>query len=170
MVHAFRMATSMTKRAFNPLFIHRSELVAKKPSVGDTVVLLDDFSGSGKQADDSWKGLFAELLAGGPRVVLMLVAATSAALDRIASETDMEPLCGTTLGSADNIFSPTCPHFTAAEKMTLLGYGRRADRSNPKGFGECGLVVVLAHRCPNNSIPILHANNGKWQGLFPRHD
>jgi hypothetical protein len=170
MVHAFRMATAMTKRTFNPLFIHRSELVAKKPSAGDTVVLLDDFSGSGKQADDSWNDLFAELLAGGPRVVLMLIAATSVALDRIAKKTDMEPLCGTALQSTDNIFSPTCPHFTTAEKLTLLKYGQQADRSNPKGFGDCGLVVVLAHRCPNNSIPILHANHEKWQGLFPRHD
>jgi hypothetical protein len=170
MVHAFRMATSMAKREYNPLFIHRSELVAKKPSAGDTVVLLDDFSGTGKQAHDSWNNPFAELLAGGPRVVLMLVAATTIALDRIAKETEMEPLCGTALPPTANIFSPACPHFTDKEKSTLLEYCMQADRTNPEGFNGCGLVVVLAHRCPNNSIPVLHANHVKWQGLFPRHD
>jgi hypothetical protein len=170
MAHAFRMANSMTSRNFNSLFIHRSELVAQKPCSGDTVVLLDDFSGSGKQASDSWTEPFAELLSGGPRIVLMLVAATSVALARIADETEMEPLCGTTFHPGDNIFSAACQHFTESEKAMLLEYCRRADRSDPKGFRQCGLVVVLAHRCPNNSIPVLHATNGAWQGLFPRHD
>lgn len=82
----------------------------------------------------------------------------------------MEPLCGTTLQPADNIFSPLCQHFAETEKTALLKYCRQADRSNPKGFGECGLLVVIAHRCPNNAIPVLHANHGDWQGLFPRHD
>jgi hypothetical protein len=168
MVHAFRMATSMTSRRFNGLFIHRSELVVKKPSAGDTVVLLDDFSGSGKQARDSWDNPFSELLAGGPRVVLMLVAATSAALERIANETEMEPLCGTKLRPRDNIFSDACQYFDDGEKAALLKYCEQADRRNPKGFSECGLLVVLAHRCPNNSIPVLHANHVNWAGLFPR--
>jgi hypothetical protein len=170
MLHEFRMATSMTRRQYNPLFIHRSQLVEKKPATGDTVVLIDDFSGSGRQASESWKELFAELLAGGPRIVLMLVAATSTALKRISDETDMEPLCGTKLGKSDNIFAAECTHFSNDEKTTLLSYCRRADASNPRGFGECGLVIVLGHRCPNNSIPVLHSNHGEWQGLFPRND
>jgi len=170
MVHAFRMATAMTKRQFDPLFIHRSELVSKKLASEDTVVLLDDFSGSGKQACDSWTYPFSELLAGGPRTFLMLVAATSTALTRISGETEMEPICGTPLPVSANIFSPSCSHFNDEEKAMLLKYCQRADRSNPKGFRECGLVVVLAHRCPNNSIPVLHVNHDNWQGLFPRHD
>src|SRR5438309_2160657 len=40
MVHAFRMATSMTKRKFDSLFIHRSELIANNPLAKDTVVLI----------------------------------------------------------------------------------------------------------------------------------
>jgi hypothetical protein len=30
--------------------------------------------------------------------------------------------------------------------------------------------LVLAHRTPNDTIPILHAVHGEWHGLFPRHD
>jgi len=170
MVHAFRMATSMSKKQYDELFVHRSELAAKKPGPNDTVVLLDDFSGTGTQASDAWSRFFAELLTEGPRVVLMIVAATQHALKRITNETEMEPICGTTLYGRDNIFDNECPHFTDAEKKTLLEYCRRADPKKPKGFGDTGLVVIFAHRCPNNSIPILHAANNNWHGLFPRHE
>lgn len=34
----------------------------------------------------------------------------------------------------------------------------------------CGFVIVFAHTCPNNSIPILHVSHTKWQGLFRRYD
>lgn len=105
-----------------------------------------------------------------PEIILMLVAATSVALKRISDETEMQPLCGTKLRLADNIFASECTFFTDVEKIKLLEYCRRADTKNPKGFGDCGLLVVLAHRCPNNSIPVLHSNHSKWQGLFPRDD
>ena len=170
MVHAFRMATSMSKKQFNDLFIHRSELVAKNPGPDDTVVLVDDFAGTGKQACDSWREIFGELLAGGPRVVLMLVAATSDALSRITSETEMEPICGSTLNLKDNVFHPHCTHFSSGEKNVLLRYCARADAVRPRGFGDSGLLLVFAHRCPNNTIPILHATNKDWHGLFARYD
>lgn len=103
-------------------------------------------------------------------MILVLVAATSAAIQRIRDNTDMEVRCCTRLYSSDNIFSAECDHFTDGEKATLLEYCRRADENVPQGFGECGLVVVFAHRCPNNTIPILHANHDGWAGLFPRNE
>ena len=169
MVHAFRMATSMTKKQYNNYFIHRSDLVMEKPGPEDTVVLLDDFSGTGNQACESWQDVFAELLTSGPRIILMLVAATTDALKRIADETQMEPICATTLRSRDNIFHSDCAHFSGAEKEILLGYCKRANSREPKGYGDAGLVLVFAHQCPNNAIPVLHANHGGWQGLFPRY-
>ena len=169
MVHALRMATSMTKKKYSELFIHRSELVAKKPGPDDTVVLVDDFSGTGSQACDSWH-IFEELLTGGSKVVLMLVAATEDALARIVDETEMEPICATTLRRKDGIFHADCAHFTQGEKNTILNYCTKADPREPRGFGKTGLLVVLAHRTPNNSIPILHTASEGWQGLFPRHD
>jgi hypothetical protein len=169
MVHALRMATSMTKKQYADLFIHRSELVAKNPGSEDTVVLVDDFSGTGTQACDSWH-LFEELLTGAPRIVLMLIAATEDALARIIDETKMEPVCATTLRRRDNIFHDDCHYFTPGEKNTVLNYCRRADQRQPRGYGDAGLLVVLAHRTPNNTIPILHATHDEWHGLFPRND
>jgi hypothetical protein len=169
MLHAFRMATSLSKKQYNDLFIHRSELVAKQPGPDDTVVLVDDFSGTGTQACGSWQ-IFEELLTGGPRTVLMLVAATRRALQRIADETGMEPVCTTVLSARDDIFNGECVHFTKAEKDTVLRYCTSADRRQPRGFGEAGLLLVLAHRTPNDTIPILHTTHEEWRGLFPRHD
>jgi hypothetical protein len=169
MVHALRMATSMTKKRYSELFIHRSELMAKNPGPEDTVVLVDDFSGTGSQACDAWH-IFEELLTGGPRIVLMLIAATEAALARIAEETEMEPVCAVTLAQKDDIFHGDCAHFTQGEKNTVLNYCTRADPRRPKGYGDAGLLVVLSHQTPNNTIAVLHATQDEWQGLFPRHD
>jgi hypothetical protein len=170
MIHEFRMANSMTRKQFDYLFIHRSELVANKIGPEDTVVLIDDFSGTGKQVSDSWRDIFHELLAGGPRIILVLVAATSAAIQRIRDDTEMEVRCCTRLQSSDNIFATECEHFTEEEKASLLRYCRAANKNIPKGFGDCGLLLVFVHRCPNNTIPVLHANHDDWVGLFPRDD
>ena len=77
------------------------------------------------------------------------------------------------LTEADEIFSTKCRHFSRREKHTILRYCRRADSASPRGFGDCGFVVVFAHNCPNNTIPILHARDPggrRWEGLFRRHD
>ena len=108
----------------------KNGLVAKKLGSDDTVVLVDDFSGTGTQACKYWP-IFEELLTGGPRVVLMLVAATEDALAQIAHETEMEPICATTLRRKDGIFHGDCVHFTQGEKNTILGYCRRADHNQP---------------------------------------
>ena len=168
MVHTFRMATGMTQRRFNSLFVHRSELVSRRPGPDDTVVLIDDFSGSGRQATRAWKEVFAEILTEGSRVILLLAAATRDALNNISSQTDMEPTCGTFLEKQHNLFDAACAHFSQEEKQVIERYCRRADRRNPRGSGNCGLLLVLAHRCPNNSLPILHSDHTRWSGLFPR--
>jgi hypothetical protein len=169
MVHALRMAMSMTSKRYDDLFIHRSELVGENPGPDDTVVLVDDFSGTGAQACGSWD-IFEELLTGRPKIVLMLVAATEDAVARIVDETEMEPVCATILRRKDGLFHPDCIHFTQGEKNTILNYCTKADPREPRGFGKTGLLVVLAHRTPNNTIPILQTSNDQWQGLFPRHD
>ena len=36
------------------------------------------------------------------------------------------------------------------------------------GFNECGLLLVLSHNTPNNTLPLIWANTSKFKGLFPR--
>lgn len=169
MLHKFRLANDLNGKQYNELFIHRSELLSEKLSSNDTVIFVDDFAGTGKQVSDYWPQT-QELLPGSPRTFLVLVGASVLAIDKIRNQTDFNIISYLTLGESDNLFSSKCIHFTSDEKSAILKYCEIADRKNPKGFGECGFVIVFAHNCPNNSIPILHAHHRKWEGLFRRYD
>lgn len=173
MLHQFRIANGLATRQHDELFIFPTELVRKKLTNEDTVVLVDDFSGSGTQVCKLWNDKdtsFSELTAGAGRVFLILLAATSSARNRIKNETAILLNAAHTFNEKDNLFSDSCAHFSATEKSRILAYNRTADNQNPKGFADCGLLVVFYHRCPNNSIPVLHMFHNRWDGLFPRHD
>lgn len=168
MTHAFRRANGLSSRHFDELFIQRSEIPLLKLGPKDNIVLIDDFSGTGNQACKSWADPFEELLASGPKVYLMIVAATSGAQKQIKDKTEMELICGQLLRPSANLFSADCSYFEPVEKNTILGYCQKVDADNPKGYGECGLTVILAHQAPNNSIPILTTSSDHWNPLFPR--
>lgn len=182
MLYQFRIANGLDARGFNELFVSRSDLFRQpmlpdddpqKLGKDDVVVLLDDFSGTGTQVCAAWNDpatSFGALLAGVGKVYLILVAASKAARERIAAETAISPVPAHELRESDNVFSEQCKHFTKADRDRLLHYGEIADKRSPKGFGDCGFVIVFQHRPPNNSIPILHADHSKWTALFPRHD
>ena len=171
MLDKFRHANNLKGKEFNELFIGRSDILREGLNGDDTVVLVDDFVGTGTQACDYWNELYGEILANVGRVYLVVVAACAAAIQRVADETDIEVVPHHHLTSQDDLFSNTCTVITQGEKDTVLRYCTLADPKQPKGFGECGLLVVFAHGCPNNSIPILHASrSAHWEGLFRRYD
>jgi hypothetical protein len=170
MLHLFRLANNLDRKKYNELFISRSDLVRANLTAEDTVVFVDDFSGSGKTVCDGWKDSFQELLHTQPRTILILLGACRHAIRLIKEETDMMPVCGFTLNERDDIFHSACGYFTNDEKRIIFNYCEKANKGTPQGFGNCGLVLVFAHRCPNNTIPIFHETNGKWFGLFIRHD
>ena len=168
MARTFREATRMSSDRFGHLFCSAAELPSKQLTASDTVVFIDDFSGTGNQVCSAWP-VIEELLACEARCFLILTAATSEALTRIAECSPLIVLASVTIEEGDNIFSNACRHFSRKEKAALLRYCSTADRKNPRGFGECGLLYVLSHKTPNNTIPVLHANNRRWVGLFPRY-
>lgn len=182
MLYQFRVANGLDAKAFNELFVSRSDLFRQvmlpdddpdKIGQDDVVVLLDDFSGTGTQVCKAWNDpetSFGALLAGVGRIYLVLVTASKAARRKISTETSLSLVPANELHESDNIFSDKCRHFTKADRERLLHYCEMADKTSPKGFGDCGFVVVFQHRTPNNSIPILHEYHSKWIGLFPRHD
>jgi hypothetical protein len=182
MLYQFRVANALDAKPLNDLFVTRSDLFRQpllpdndpqKLGKNDVVVLLDDFSGTGTQVCAAWNDpatSFGPLLAGVGKVYLVLVAASTAARKKISSETTISTVIAHELREADNIFSDHCKHFSPTDRSKLLHYGEIADKHLPKGFGDCGFIVVFQHRTPNNSIPILHVDNSKWIGLFPRHD
>ena len=61
--------------------------------------------------------------------------------------------------------------FSSKEKTALKAYCRRTACAPEYifGKGECGLLLSFAYGCPNNSLPILWHQSGKWKRLFKRH-
>ena len=170
MLHKFRNANGLGRRQFGDLFLYKRDLPGAGFGPEDNIVFVDDFSGTGNQAVNAWEEQLEELLPEHPNIYLVLVAASAAARQRIAESTRMVVNPYFELTEADNIFSENCPHFTEEEKQVLYRYCRRADTRHPKGYGDCGFVLVFAHNCPNNSIPVLHATTPKWHALFRRND
>ena len=170
MLHKFRHANNLADKKYDRLFVHRSELLGQRLGPDDSVVLVDDFVGSGDQACESWANQFEELLAGVGCVYLVVVAACSTAIQRIANETDLELVPHIHLTESDNVLASRCKHFNMADKTALLQFCKKADRRKPRGHGDCGLLVVFAHSCPNNSIPVLHRAHRNWEAIFLRYD
>lgn len=170
MLHQFRLANNLNGKVHKEMFIYRSELTQQKLGPDDSVVLLDDLTATGDQVCDVWNEHFAELVAGVGRIYLMVVVAGKGAQKRIRDETELELVPMREMKSKDSFFSTECKCFSATEKNRLLGYAVKANNGTPKGYGDCGYLLVFQHRCPNNSIPILHESHSKWEGLFPRND
>jgi hypothetical protein len=170
MIHIFRQANNLNEDKYNDLFIYKRDLLQEKLGPKDTVVFVDDFAGSGKQACETWLEEFPELLPGNPHKYLILVATNIYARKKIEEQTGLEVVTHRELTEHDNIFSSKCKHFSLAERRVLLEYCKIADAKRPKGFGDCGFLITFSHNCPNNSISILHARNPRWYGLFGIYD
>jgi hypothetical protein len=168
MLHQFRMATNLNRREFDPLFIGRSDLARSGLGADDTVVFVDDFVGTGNQAVTAWQTMFQELTGAIGNVYLMTVGAFRMGSERIRNETRMQLLAHRSLGFRDSLFHNDCKHFTAHEKNRILHFCRIASPTQPRGFGDCALVIVLYYQCPNNCLAVLHASSQTWEPLFPR--
>jgi len=168
MLHTFRVANGLGASRYDELFIHKADLLREELEPDDTVVFVDDFAGTGNQAINAWNESLGELLPGQPRAFLVLVAARDQAIDRINKDTSLTVRAHRRLRPRDDLFATGCSWFSTSDKARVLHYCRRADIENPRGYGSCGLLIVFAHRCPNNSLPILHAPTAAFRGLFPR--
>lgn len=168
MCHQFRIANGLTSNTYRNKFIHLSQIAKQRLGSSDHVVFIDDISASGTQVETLWDESLAELIAGGPQTHLVLVSATEKAIEIIENKTDLQIIVKNRLNDEDNIFNSNCKYFDKTEREKLLKYCKRANKRNPLGFGDLGLITVFPHRCPNNSIPILHMYHSNWQGIFRR--
>jgi hypothetical protein len=168
MLRLFREANGMTSRAYDQFFHSPTDLPSLQLTAEDQVVFVDDFAGTGDQVCRTWPVL-QELIASEARCYLILTAATEDAISKIASRTSLVIMVSYRLTACDNLFNEECEHFSGEEKNVILSYNRKADRRNPRGYGNCGLLFILSHKTPNNTLPILHAHHRRWRGLFPRY-
>ena len=160
MLYQFRVANGLDNKKYNDTFANRSELFRRilladddPKKLGDdaTIVLLDDFSGTGKQVCDAWNDpptSFGALLAGVGKVYLIVVAASRAARTKIANETSF-PCCLCIIsGRAITCFRL---HVRTSHLTSVEGYytteGERTTRTR-KGSGnaDCYSSFSIAHQ------------------------
>ncbi|WP_226783290.1 phosphoribosyltransferase-like protein [Oceaniglobus trochenteri] len=168
MVRLFREANVLNATKFDSLFVHLRDLPSLGLTAEDTVIFIDDIAGSGDQACRLWPTI-QELIASEAKAVLLLTAVTYRSEARISSKTELVIACRDNLGTECDLFHDDCTAFDRDEKSVIEGYCKKADKSNPRGYGNCGLFYVLAHKTPNNCLPIIHAHNKNWGGILPRY-
>ena len=169
MMHRFRIANGLDPKKYSELFIHPSQILTEKLGEDDTLVFIDDFIGTGDSVCTAWTESFEELVYGIGRIYLIVVAAMDTGAARVQNETTLTCVPGQVLTAADDLFANQCGTFTNNEKAAVLTYCEKANKKEPKGYKDSGLVVAFQHRCPNNSLPIFHMEHNRWTGLFPRH-
>ena len=168
MLRKFREANGLSNRIYSDLFRSSVELPTLEISSDDTIVFVDDFAGSGKQFSENWP-IIKELMASSPKIFLALTSCTEAAKEIIEREGDVKLRTMKVLTESDNVFSEECRFFNTLEKQSIMRYGKKTRSRQPKGYRACGLLFSLSHKTPNNSIPIIHANNKHWLGILPRY-
>jgi hypothetical protein len=157
----------MTSTTYQNMFVDALQIPSLGLTGADTIVFVDDFSGSGAQAVQFW-ATTDELIGSDAEAFLVLGAATRTAIARIEKDTRLKVIASKTLENDQNIFSASSSHFSTRELARILHYCTVADKKAPKGYGDCGLLFAFNHTTPNNSIPIIHASNRHWRGCLPR--
>ena len=145
------------------------------------LVLVDDFSGTGKTLVDGLERnleLLRNANSRGIHIVVIVVVGFAAARDYIQKFIDRRGLDADVwfcdeLGPEDKAFSDTSTVFT---DMAERNRGRQVaeakgvilDRKQPLGYGDTQALIVFSEGCPNNTLPIFWSRNGGWSPLFAR--
>jgi hypothetical protein len=169
MLHRFRIANRLDGAKYDDLFIHPSQILLQDLGADDSLVLIDDFVGTGESVKKIWESGYAELVPEIGKVYLIVIVALDRGRQLVNEKTSMTCVPAHQLTESDNFFADENNHFSNEEKACILAKCSVAKKKEPKGYGDCGLVVIFAHRCPNNSLPILHVEHNRWVALFPRH-
>ena len=147
-----------------------------------SIVIVDDFVGTGKtavtglQEMDSQIGSELQCL----DITVHFVAVTgfreaSKSIERTAGRFKFElrvQVCDM-LEKEDRAFSDSSEVFPdereRKEAQALAEeVGTKLVKNNALGYGRCQALVVFDSSCPNNTLPLLWAENAEYEPLFPR--
>lgn len=148
-----------------------------------TIMMIDDFCGSGRQFVDTFLGSPEVMAFRRARPTCRFVYAPAAAhIDGIkaiqAADSQVDVVAGEILTSDHNFFNGTIldqyqsdglkeellkQHETITKKLRI------SSRIGEFGFGSLALTYAFAHGTPNNSLPILwHDDTDGWTSLLDR--
>jgi hypothetical protein len=149
----------------------------------ESIVILEDFIGSGTQLRDA-KDLIAELCRRGVPILLVPLIVCPAG-DQIArnlrSEAGPNLTYSPVLVMQDGDFITETPqtdeptlhaHVRALINATYADVvGDNAARPRPYrpfGFAQTGAIIVMFSNTPANTLPVIHHDSNQWKSLFPR--
>ena len=166
MLRIFREANNLNGHRYDALFCTISEFPAKKLTAEDTIVIVDDFYGTGQQSASL--AILYELIARDARAHLVLTAATDDAATKISAETTLQVVAQFSIHRNENIFSSTCQTFNQADQYdpAVLREGRQ---ETSERLRSCGLLYVLSPYNSSQFYPYFSSNHKSWKGLFPRN-
>lgn len=140
------------------------------------LVLIEDFVGSGSQMVEAVKFALAALPDMPILVVPLVCCPVGERVGRGLAEGNHNLVFEPVLTLPQHIFLREEPHSDEAEAFAkarplLKEFAYRYGHSHfefPYGFEGTGGLVVLHTNCPDNTIPLLHADGEEWNALFPR--
>jgi hypothetical protein len=153
-----------------------------KPSI---LVFVDDFIGSGKTVVQTLGGFQVRWAAEGfgskgHSCYCVALAGLASGIDYVRAEAEgvCRVLVADELQAESRAFAPNAGIFESdedrveAERM-CRAIGEVLEPKHPLGFDDGQALVVFAHRCPNNTLPVFYKEGRSYQGrnwlpLFPR--
>jgi len=163
----------------------RGKMSLRHPSV-TRYVFIDDFCGSGHQAQEYSSQIVEDIKALSPtsEVSYFVLCATSEGLEAVRDNTLFDVVrCVFELDTSFRCFSSNSRYFPApqpwsaiagdvAEEM-CVSYGSRLVPDAPLGYGDCQLLLGFHHNTPDNTLPIFWAGEDPlgppWKPMFKRY-
>ncbi|MBL9144021.1 MAG: hypothetical protein JNM99_10115 [Verrucomicrobiaceae bacterium] len=164
---------------------HDKVAVLLEPPELNHLIFLDDFCGSGTQATRRVKKLVKALRSHqkSVRVSYFLLFSTQSGLDALESsglfdevrpvivfDEDYKAFC-----SASHYYRSALNNISReVAEQTMEHYGKKLveNPDDALGFGECQLLMSFEHNTPNNTLPVIWADQPEipWHAIFPRVD
>jgi hypothetical protein len=136
------------------------------------LILLEDFVGSGTQALRALQ--FAKSELNGLSILLapMIVCPDGhRTLSEFATNTPNVTYCPTLLVPSSELLTRSISEPPTEMEQFVLSMRQKLNLSKDEdcfGYKQTGAKVVLFSNCPNNTLPIFHAESDSWKPLFPR--
>ena len=157
----------------------------KLPEGVSSIVIVDDFIGSGKSLSEGllefYKTNGSALKESSITTLVAVVCATPEGEDVVRETiTDINHDCDLIIceqlasnhfafSHGNSIWTDLAEMHAAKELCQRLGVN--LNKRLPLGYDHQGLLVVFSRNCPNNSLPILHSHSrggNQWRPLFER--
>lgn len=142
----------------------------------DTIILLDDFLGSGAQALDLWSHIERQQKSpSNLRYILAVLVAYESGIDAVTNRSGLQVIANRILTNTDKALSPDNKAFSTprqrkeAERI-IKKYGKIVYPEHPEGYQNSQSLIGFFYSTPNNTLPIFWSTAGAWKPLLPRSD